>query len=444
MPPPQPEADAMPPDYLSRVGTGGFGPIKVEDSKPVFPAEPLSAAPESSYPRVASTFPASGDFAPAPLSGSGAYSGAGSGWADPDYLGPNVRFGSDVNQGYVPNVFQQFDGYSGDTPQVIQGKELEAGNGISIRESSDINTGGDVTPVQQGAEPMMGDDMPLPRPDSVSPDGPEDVRISYDDTVLIRSTSEFARDVVPVQRGVDYNQNPASDIPPRTGSGDNSPVDSVRLPPGRDDTIPDVARGLDSSKDVAPVQRGVDYTQDPARDMPPPAGRDTTPVDPVRMALERDDATSSVAMQPADSTERAVLMPVEPLPPPATTPVVPSRPVTPDDDVIVLGPSPGVVVGVPPKQGEPPKGRYSDYIVDRSTLKPGYYYVQIATMSDLFNIDNILARFGDRYPFALVPSPASKQAYQVLVGPLKVDEYGVVLARFQGSGFNDAFLRQIK
>ena len=32
----------------------------------------------------------------------------------------------------------------------------------------------------------------------------------------------------------------------------------------------------------------------------------------------------------------------------------------------------------------------------------------------------------------------------VLIGPLSVDEYGTVVARFKSYGFKDAFIRKIK
>jgi hypothetical protein len=81
--------------------------------------------------------------------------------------------------------------------------------------------------------------------------------------------------------------------------------------------------------------------------------------------------------------------------------------------------------------------------VNEDRLNRGYYYVQIATMSDTRNIDFLLSKYQDRYNFALVPSRVNPASYRVLVGPLTADEYGVVLNRFQGSGYGDAFVKKI-
>ena len=74
-------------------------------------------------------------------------------------------------------------------------------------------------------------------------------------------------------------------------------------------------------------------------------------------------------------------------------------------------------------------------------LQKGSYYVQIATMTRAENINELLETYS-KYPVVLVP--AAGGAYRVLVGPLSVDEYGVVLAKFRAFGFKDAFLRHIK
>ena len=79
--------------------------------------------------------------------------------------------------------------------------------------------------------------------------------------------------------------------------------------------------------------------------------------------------------------------------------------------------------------------------VREQDLQKGSYYVQIATMTRAENINELLETYS-KYPVVLVP--AAGGAYRVLVGPLSVDEYGVVLAKFRAFGFKDAFLRHIK
>lgn len=87
---------------------------------------------------------------------------------------------------------------------------------------------------------------------------------------------------------------------------------------------------------------------------------------------------------------------------------------------------------------------FEKYIVkDLNSLKRGSYYVQVATMADKSNMNNMVKNYGNNYPLAFVPSSNGKMM-QVMVGPLSVDEYEVVMTRFKSFGFEDSFLRKIK
>lgn len=80
-----------------------------------------------------------------------------------------------------------------------------------------------------------------------------------------------------------------------------------------------------------------------------------------------------------------------------------------------------------------------DYVVSsESALASNCYYIQIATMGNIKNIENILVKYS-KYPVSLIPAGKN---YRVLVGPLSVDEYGAVLAKFKNAGFKDAFIRK--
>lgn len=80
-----------------------------------------------------------------------------------------------------------------------------------------------------------------------------------------------------------------------------------------------------------------------------------------------------------------------------------------------------------------------DYVVSsESALANNCYYIQIATMGNIKNIENILVKYS-KYPVSLIPAGKN---YRVLVGPLSVDEYGAVLAKFKNAGFKDAFVRK--
>lgn len=87
---------------------------------------------------------------------------------------------------------------------------------------------------------------------------------------------------------------------------------------------------------------------------------------------------------------------------------------------------------------------FDDYIVpDVDKLKAGNY-VQIASLSDKENIKGIVKTYGNKYPIEIVPSSVKKNSYQILIGPLGVDEYGTVLERFKSRGYRDAYIRKIK
>lgn len=80
-----------------------------------------------------------------------------------------------------------------------------------------------------------------------------------------------------------------------------------------------------------------------------------------------------------------------------------------------------------------------DYVVSsESALASNCYYIQIATMGNIKNIENILIKYS-KYPVSLIPAGKN---YRILVGPLSVDEYGAVLAKFKNAGFKDAFVRK--
>lgn len=78
-----------------------------------------------------------------------------------------------------------------------------------------------------------------------------------------------------------------------------------------------------------------------------------------------------------------------------------------------------------------------------SELERGKYYVQIAILAEQNNIDKLLSEYGGKYPLVMVPMKSGK-AMQMMVGPLNVDEYGAILAKFKDLGFKDSFLRKIR
>jgi hypothetical protein len=162
----------------------------------------------------------------------------------------------------------------------------------------------------------------------------------------------------------------------------------------------------------------------------------TIPVQPPNESVKMTD-TAKKAEGPVTGTVRLI----------PATPVKPQEPdnATKKEEGIPLIPPP---VSQPPATESkhpvtPSINKILSIIVEPSKLRIGSYYIQIATMSNEKNINSLLSDYSDKYPIALVPSPL-RGAYQVLIGPLNIDEYGAVLERFKNNGFKDAFVRKIR
>ncbi|MCR5172070.1 MAG: SPOR domain-containing protein [Treponema sp.] len=159
----------------------------------------------------------------------------------------------------------------------------------------------------------------------------------------------------------------------------------------------------------------------------------------------------SVVEEPsADEYAPIVLVPSEPNPPeetevpkevPVETPVeiagpaAETAPVTETAPAIEIAPVESVTSG---------DINFENFIKPSlKDLESGKYYVQIASLGQKENIESLLAKYTPKYPVVLVPLSNGK-GYQVLVGPLTADEYGMIIERFQSYGFKDCFLRKIK
>ncbi|WP_297644565.1 SPOR domain-containing protein [uncultured Treponema sp.] len=129
--------------------------------------------------------------------------------------------------------------------------------------------------------------------------------------------------------------------------------------------------------------------------------------------------------------------------------LVPSEPESPESATASAEDEPIEIVpveSVPEEKKSEPEPLHSEYPVNiqnhvvssESALASNCYYVQIATMGNIKNIENLLVKYS-KYPISLIPAGKN---YRVLVGPLSVDEYGAVLAKFKDAGFKDAFVRK--
>ena len=78
------------------------------------------------------------------------------------------------------------------------------------------------------------------------------------------------------------------------------------------------------------------------------------------------------------------------------------------------------------------------YLSGYGELEGQKYYVQIASCNKTETVDQLTAQYAGRYPITVIQNAGRSP---VLVGPLTVDEYGVVLERFKSYGFKDAFVK---
>ena len=87
---------------------------------------------------------------------------------------------------------------------------------------------------------------------------------------------------------------------------------------------------------------------------------------------------------------------------------------------------------------------WTNYVVPSvKNLRSGCYYVQVASLGNTENIKNFVDKYSCKYPIVLVQNSA-KTSYQMMVGPLNIDEYGSVDEKFKAYGFKDAFVRKIR
>lgn len=169
------------------------------------------------------------------------------------------------------------------------------------------------------------------------------------------------------------------------------------------------------------------------RDDVAPAFEDVARSEKFTADIDRDHTDSEAADEAKPQADSDAYQSIVLVPAPENPPEDGENPA--DDPASVV---PIVVV---PEQS--PSGMEAYIVPSLKDLQDGAYYVQISTLSDRENIEAVLDTYAETYPMAIVPL-ASGAAYQILVGPLSVDEYGTVLEKFKAFGFRDAFLRKVR
>ena len=191
----------------------------------------------------------------------------------------------------------------------------------------------------------------------------------------------------------------------------------VEMELAADEPVPEVAAEENSvDEEVAenPAESGVVAEAFEADELEPVANEvDTAESEPEVAAVETE----------VEDYSPIVLVPAEPVPAENTLEAVVEE----------------KIEEVKPVMAEVNLKSFTDYIVDsENDLRKNSYYVQFATLGDEKNIENTINKY-NKYPLILMPN--GKGAYKIMVGPLTVDEFGAVQAKFKSFGYKDAFVK---
>ena len=136
---------------------------------------------------------------------------------------------------------------------------------------------------------------------------------------------------------------------------------------------------------------------------------------------------------PEEDKEEEEVAPLEPEEPYTPIVLVPSEDVTPPKEE-----KKPVEIKPAPQKDKAPTKDIEKRLRKESELDRSRYYIQIATLSETSSAQSLIDKYG-KYPLVMIQN--SRGAYRVLVGPLSVDEYGMILERFKGYGYKDAFVK---
>ena len=249
------------------------------------------------------------------------------------------------------------------------------------------------------------------------------------------------KDVVPAEQNtiVPAEQNT---IVPTEDLEEDSPIEEVIV------IQEDI--GLYESKEIAkePITPVKPTESEPEEEKVIPAENTKEPA-PIEEIVTEDKtpAEKDLAEESVKSTDTSLVDPFAPIILVPAEERLPEEKDTIDNDTMVITPVPLSTeeeVTVEPVVPESTLVMREDWniVPTLSQLERGKYYVQFITLAEEENILRIMAAYSQKYPIVLVPL-TNGSAYQVMVGPLSVHEYGMILARFKELGYKDAFARKI-
>ena len=165
--------------------------------------------------------------------------------------------------------------------------------------------------------------------------------------------------------------------------------------------------------------------------------KDDIKIAPVAKTSAKEDSGKKADDSASDPYKPIILVPSDMNPPKSSD--------TKKDDVVIapVAKNPPKETAVKKTSADAKPKKLEDLVVKPKSLESGKYYVQIATLSNSEKAQEIIDKYSSRYPVLFVPN-SKGSSYQVLVGPLNVDEYGSVLEKFKSYGYKDAYPRKIK
>ena len=274
-------------------------------------------------------------------------------------------------------------------------------------------------------------------PKDVVPAEPKDVVPAEQNTIVPAEPKDVVpaepKDVVPAEQNT---------IVPTEDLEEDSPIEEVIV------IQEDI--GLYESKEIAkePITPVKPTESEPEEEKVIPAENTKEPA-PIEEIVTEDKtpAEKDLAEESVKSTDTSLVDPFAPIILVPAEERLPEEKDTIDNDTMVITPVPLSTeeeVTVEPVVPESTLVMREDWniVPTLSQLERGKYYIQFITLAEEENILRIMAAYSQKYPIVLVPL-TNGSAYQVMVGPLSVHEYGMILARFKELGYKDAFARKI-
>lgn len=247
--------------------------------------------------------------------------------------------------------------------------------------------------------------------------------------------------IVPAEQNTIVPTEP-KDVVPTEDLEEDSPIEEVIV------IQEDI--GLYESKEIAkePITPIKPTESEPEEEKVIPAENTKEPA-PIEEIVTEDKtpAEKDLAEESVKSTDTSLVDPFAPIILVPAEERLPEEKDTIDNDTMVITPVPLSTeeeVTVEPVVPESTLVMREDWniVPTLSQLERGKYYVQFITLAEEENILRIMAAYSQKYPIVLVPL-TNGSAYQVMIGPLSVHEYGMILARFKELGYKDAFARKI-